>query len=447
MIRFTITKPDRQTITIDHSQPAELTVGRSANCNISLDFDVQASRKHALFLVDPPYVAIRDLHSTNGITINGEKFLTQQGIESPVRALHDGDQIMIGQTKIKVSVLSKSGGARQASPRRALTTHRRNTLKENAAPDTRYFRADDPVNVTASKVEPITAGHETVSNLQAVFPAVPGWELTRFLGAGLNGGVYYGIDSGGRKAAAVKAMAVGYTLSRSMLDSLRGNANEARQARHSSIARIFASGELGAAGGAYLAYEYIPGVNLSIHLQRQEDAKLRYRDALPLMMQMTEAVCFLHRRDILHMDLKPTSVIVNANDGKNRAILTDHGFFDFLDSSGISPRGKPGENLLKLGYVAPEEVNPEAEATPAADVFSLSAIFYSMLTGKPPYRFAPGRDPLKVVRDGWIQPIEEELPSLPVPLVVVIERGLSVESDLRYQTACDLYDALESVGL
>ncbi|MCC8108938.1 MAG: hypothetical protein LIQ30_07830, partial [Planctomycetes bacterium] len=80
-------------------------------------------------------------------------------------------------------------------------------------------------------------------------------------------------------------------------------------------------------------------------------------------------------------------------------------------------------------------------------VFSLSAVFYAMLTGRSPYRFESDLPPREVVTQGLIVPIEEALPGIPEPLVVIIERGLSVDADARYQNVCDLYEALESAWM
>lgn len=436
MIRLTIVKPDRQTITIDQTMPAELTVGRSTDSNICLDFDSVASRNHAVFIVNPPEIAVKDLYSTNGIVVNGEKFVIKPGEPNEPIALGNGDQVVIGQTKFKVSIPGRTERTKRIGTRRPLTTHGKDTRTRTASTSTRHFRPKSDENVS-----PVP---NTAYDLPPVTPAVPGWVLTRHIASGTTGNVYLGEEPSGAKRAAIKVMGFGLSLSRSVFDILREEVDEARQARHAGIATVTGMGELSLTGGAYLAYEYVQALTLAAHQTSFEKSRIPYKQAFPLMKQLTETVCFLHRRDDVHMDLKPASVLLLRQDGKLRAKLTDHGYFKFLDSSGLVPRGRPIPTMVKLGYTAPEETNPEMEASPAADVFALTAIFYSMLTGKSPYRFAPGRDSLKVVQDGWMQPIEEALPELPISLVVVIERGLSVDPYSRYSTACELLEGLEA---
>lgn len=464
MIRLTVVKPDGQTLIIDQSSPARLTIGRGSDCNIRLDSDTLSSRRHAVFLIDPPLVSVQDLGSTNGLDVNGRRRSAEHGAAPAPIPLADGDQVRIGQTRIKISVVERAGKKPRTTQRRALTTHRKET---NSLPKKPASRNTRPIPRRPSSTPPPppppppdeiadtgppkgpdtpTDGFDTVSDLPPVRPRVPGWELTRFLAHGLNGSVYMGEDkSGATLADAVKIIAPGKQLKRAMLERLRRETDEARRASHAGIARIAASGEI-ADGGAFLAYEFVSGSSLSVHLETFEERRLPYPAAYQLMMQLTEAVCFLHRRDIVHMDLKPSSVMVQVQGGRRRVKLTDHGFHGFLEDIGLAIRGNPGKDPRKLGFVAPEETNPYSEAMPTADVFALSAIFYYLLTGKSPYRFAPGRDNLKVVRDGWMQPVEELCPKLPATLSVVIDRGLSPDLDMRYQDACALREALEDVS-
>ncbi len=104
----------------------------------------------------------------------------------------------------------------------------------------------------------------------------------------------------------------------------------------------------------------------------------------------------------------------------------------------------PGE-LGRIGYLAPEELSQQCEGKPSADVFSLGCVFYQMVTGRAPYAFGKGASALRVVEEGRIRPIEELVPGLPETIIVSVERALSPEPEMRYQSACEMLEAMESI--
>jgi serine/threonine-protein kinase len=117
-------KSDRVVLTVEYGKqqgkefvfedPAQCTVGRSCDCNLTLptDYDhVDVSRHHCVFEIVPPKVYVRDLGSRNGTFVNGEKIgqrpehvLAEDACQStsPARELHDGDEVQIGKTVLRV---------------------------------------------------------------------------------------------------------------------------------------------------------------------------------------------------------------------------------------------------------------------------------------------------------------------------------------------------------
>ncbi|MCD8351935.1 MAG: FHA domain-containing protein [Planctomycetaceae bacterium] len=74
MVRLTVHRPDRLPESFSYAEPAEISVGRSRTCTYCIESDPMVSRLHAVILIDPPSVRIKDLNSTNGLAINGERY-------------------------------------------------------------------------------------------------------------------------------------------------------------------------------------------------------------------------------------------------------------------------------------------------------------------------------------------------------------------------------------
>ncbi len=113
-------EPDKSTQTRTFDGPADLVVGRGDDCDIQLPKDQVhslVSRHHCAFQIDPPAIRVRDLGSRNGTYLNGVNIGQrpstypiddEESTAAPLRELHDGDEVRIGLTRIRVGVDSES---------------------------------------------------------------------------------------------------------------------------------------------------------------------------------------------------------------------------------------------------------------------------------------------------------------------------------------------------
>ncbi len=105
-----IVKPDREEEILCFSKPTELTVGRSSACNCCLDFDPMVSRMHAVLLIEPPLVRVRDLNSTNGLIVNGVLYGGADGeTTGQILELRNGDEVIVGSTVFRVELHTPAG--------------------------------------------------------------------------------------------------------------------------------------------------------------------------------------------------------------------------------------------------------------------------------------------------------------------------------------------------
>jgi TolB-like protein/Tfp pilus assembly protein PilF/tRNA A-37 threonylcarbamoyl transferase component Bud32 len=166
------------------------------------------------------------------------------------------------------------------------------------------------------------------------------------------------------------------------------------------------------------------------------------RRVAALMAKVARAVQYGHGQGMLHRDLKPGNILL---DGRGEPLVSDFGFAKCLE-----PASNLTRTLTAFGapdYVAPEQVDPAGAAsgklTPAADVYSLGAILFDLLTGRPPFL---GEHALKVIQQASEKPapkLRTLVPSLDRDLETICAKCLEREPGARYRSAGALGEDLE----
>ena len=202
------------------------------------------------------------------------------------------------------------------------------------------------------------------------------YQLTRLLGAGGMGAVYEGqrIEGGFRQTVAIKLVGgihpglnARFARERQILAELR----------HPQIAQLLDGGET-SDGMPYFAMEFIDGHPITEYANAigiDVDARLR------LLIEVAEALAYAHRRNVIHRDIKPTNILVNA-DGQVK--LLDFGIAKLL-------KGESGPTLThqRMGPMTPEYAAPEqfrgGELSAATDIYQFGVLLFRLLAGRLPY--------------------------------------------------------------
>jgi TolB-like protein/Tfp pilus assembly protein PilF len=166
------------------------------------------------------------------------------------------------------------------------------------------------------------------------------------------------------------------------------------------------------------------------------------RRGVALMAKVAHAVQYAHGQGILHRDLKPGNILL---DGRGEPLVSDFGLTKCLE-----PTSNLTRTLTAFGapdYVAPEQVNPAGAGSgklgPAADVYSLGAILFDLLTGRPPFL---GEHALKVIQQASEKPapkLRTLVPGLDRDLETICAKCLEREPSARYRSAGALAEDLE----
>ena len=268
---------------------------------------------------------------------------------------------------------------------------------------------------------------------------VGAWRIVREIGRGGMGLVFLVGRADGQfeQQAALKLIKRGMDSDAVLARFLRERQILARLA-HRNIAGLL-DGGIAPDGRPYFVMEYVDGVPLLRHCgERHCDLDERLR----LFRGVCAAVQFAHRQLVVHADLKPSNVLVDAN---GEIKLLDFGIAKLLgeQEQAVSPtvtRDRP----LTPAYAAPEQLRGEPITT-ATDVYALGCLLYELLTGQRPFRLhdAPTLDELRHVLDatGPVPPSQLRAADAPVPpqrlrgdLDTIALKALKREPDRRYAT-------------
>lgn len=261
------------------------------------------------------------------------------------------------------------------------------------------------------------------------------YEILEEVGRGGMGVIYRARQRHSRRIVAVKRLLSYHADSHETLVRFRREAEAVASLDHPNILPIYEIGE-SEDGVPYFSMKFATGGSL-----QQASAALRSgpRQCVQLMAKVAHAIAYAHSQGILHRDLKPGNVLL---DGCGEPLVSDFGLAKWLDANSDLTRSLT--TFGTPGYIAPEQSEgAAADLTSAADVYSLGAVLFDLLTGRAPFL---GTHALSVIR----QAAETSAPklrslvrSLDRDLETICARCLERDPKARYHSAGDLATDLQ----
>jgi eukaryotic-like serine/threonine-protein kinase len=260
------------------------------------------------------------------------------------------------------------------------------------------------------------------------------YEILEEIGRGGMGVVYKARQKELDRIVALKMILASHLASTEQVGRFQTEARAAAKLRHTNIVQIHEVGQIG--GQDFFTMEYIEGKNLGQRIARRP---VEQTQAVRTIIAVARAVEEAHRQGIVHRDLKPSNILLDADE---RPYLTDFGLAKLLlsDAGQTSTR----EVLGTMRYMSPEQASGHSrEVKPAADIYSLGAILYELLTGQPPFPEENFVDLLLAVQSGDPLLPRRLNPKIPRSLELICLKCLQKSPDDRYATAKTLADDLE----
>jgi CheY-like chemotaxis protein len=257
------------------------------------------------------------------------------------------------------------------------------------------------------------------------------FELRTILGHGAMGTVFKAWDTKLERWVAIKTVRAGAGMAEFWdVDLVRSLVAEAAMVARFNHPHVVAVHDVhDAADAAYVVMEFVDGVSLEDLLQR---GALESARTAPLLAAVASALAAAHAIGMLHRDVKPGNVLI----GRDGAIkLGDFGIAAFVSAH------MRGSVFGTPGYVAPEALRGQG-FLPAADLFSLGAIAYRCLAGRPAFGGATSAAVLTSTLAGRVTPLGETCPSAPAELQAIVDRLLESNPVRRIADAAALSNEL-----
>jgi hypothetical protein len=455
--------PDQGTqntlVTLPAGRPFTIGRGKSASFRIC---DLKMSRLHCEISISGGQAILTDLGSTNGTHLNGRRVVST--------TLTDGDVVQVGYTRFKYHAgelqhppeapdaeapaagsglppeMEEAPELPDAGPEDRELVERLRLAGEVAAP---VLKKGDRLCSCCRRVvtaRELKAGSATDFHGQVCCHAcrvddplmgrtLVGYRIDAKLGANTWSTTYKAEQLSMARSVVLRVLKPEVASDSDLLSQFLASVKRGGQVSHPNLVRIYDIGR--ADGQCYVSSEYIDGESLQRRLEAQ--TALPTLRSLEITLSMAKAVAVAHRSEVYHRDIRPSNILFNDEQVPK---LTGLGFAksieDTIAAAGTAVQHSPDLIL----YWAPECVAAPRLASREADVYSLGAVLYAMLTGGPPF---PGSDPVRLVhhiRQGQPKPLGAVRNDVPQSLRSVVAKAMAKQPADRYATCQDFIDAL-----
>lgn len=256
------------------------------------------------------------------------------------------------------------------------------------------------------------------------------YRITARLGGGGMGDVYRAIDLELDREVAIKCVRADLTDIEDVTRRFRAEARTLARLSHRNIAtvfRFFAKDDQ-----LFLVMEYIAGNHFGTMLQA---GALHHTQALQLLRQALDGLGYAHRQKVVHRDIKPGNLMVDAS---GTVKVLDFGIAHLLDTTRMT---RTGSVIGTPAYMAPEQALGKA-VDARTDLYSLGIVLYEMLTGDLPFQANSDFELMRAHVEAQPRALSDLSPEVPRTVQQAIHRVLAKDSAERFQTAEEFADAL-----
>jgi len=305
---------------------------------------------------------------------------------------------------------------------------------------------------SVAMIEQLKNGSVTRADYQLRFDSVSklkqigNYTVVRELGRGGMGIVFEAIHESLGRRVAIKVMPTPLVDGQKQIERFRHEAAAAARLHHTNIVSVFGVGD--GDGFLYYVMDWVDGSSLSSVIAEgvtkyssstasttaSRDAE-HFRWCAQLGAKLADALAYAHAANILHRDIKPANIVL---DRKGTPWITDFGLAK--DGSREINLTKTGEVIGTPQYLAPESL--EGHYDVRSETYCLGLTLYELVTQRPAYANGTAASVIRAIATASPTPPRKIDASIPLDLATIIEKSVSRDADLRYQTAAEMHDDL-----
>ncbi len=266
------------------------------------------------------------------------------------------------------------------------------------------------------------------------------YELLDEIARGGMGIVYKARQKSLKRIVALKMILTGQLASSEDVKRFYAEAEAAAKLEHPNIVPIYEIGQT--EGQHYFSMALVDGESLAHRVAREVIAPM---EAASIMHKVARAIAYAHVEGVVHRDLKPANILLDI---AGEPHVTDFGLAKRYETAGAANEASQltatGQVLGTPSYMPPEQASGKVKSIgPLSDVYSLGAVLYCLITGRPPFQAASPLDTLLQVLDR--DPVSPRLlnPAIPRDLETICMKCLNKEPESRYASAGELADDLD----
>ena len=395
---------------------AAVAVGRGRQAPVRLT-DLHVSRVHCRIAVAGDRLVLSDAGSTAGTLVNGRPVTAEQ-------VLRPGDVIHIGQTQLRVEEEGLPDQPTLVPPDRDVAA------LMDAAPAT---PVPDPAAAPPPPAAPPRSPEAQLADLYG--QTVDHFEVGPCRARGRSGLVFRARDLRTGEDVALKVIRPEFMHRPEEVQRFFRAAQTVLPLRHPNLIALHEAGQAGPY--CWLAMDWVEGESLTQVIDRIGVAgMLDWRYAARVAIHIGRALQFAHGQHVIHRNLTPQNVLVRCSD--RAALLGDLALAKALEGALAQQITRPGEVIGDVRYMPPERLLGTEPVDERSDIYSLGALVYALLTGRPPFVGSSLLETLSLIRNAEPVPPKKYQLSIAGLFEGVVMKMLAKRPEDRFQTADDL---------
>ncbi len=398
-----IAGPDKDRVFTLQGGPDQM-LGRGNQCLYRLS-DARASRSHCQILLEGDDVAVIDNGGSGGVKVNNATVTRQ--------AMKLGDILHVGDTQLRLQMGDFS-----------------------------------PELVKAAAAKAPGKPKEAAPQGAAALAALSGQKLSHFdigavIGEGSSSMVFRAKDTKTGEDVALKVLLPEFAKNEEEMQRFIRAMKTMLPLRHPNLITLLAAGKTG--NYCWVSMEYIDGESLTQVIERIGVAgMLDWREAFRVAVQIGRVLAYAQEHQIIHRNISPKNILRRKED--KVAKLGDLMLAKALEGTLAEQITRPGALVGNLDYMSPERTREGGDVDSRADIYSLGATVYALLTGRPPFPGNSLAEKVTKIRQSEPPKPSKAQMSIPHRFESIVLKMMAKSPDDRYQTAGQLVKELEQIG-